>query len=1223
MARLEDPFFPNLNTMNKITSQSSDIGELATIIDEITNYDVYDFIARLSSLNLLIENQNKSILFDVLIAGLLTKKEQEYASTIRMSNSRFSTIINRLFKLGVRVMIDPAEIPFLERVFYYGNHWIFPGINYYPGYCLQAIIDVLCFEKFSGDESFFRKGHQLINFCLSISSSIAKALNYDLDTIKQVEAKDVNIPGSQFCETLKNCVIIDYSLFKTMLSETDVDSLFSEFGECKLEEVLSGEKELFFQHLFLLSKDRKEIILLNPSILASFTIHQIIVWAGTYGLKDALINAYNTRIWNRCQQSFHHLGHKSINETAYGITLFNSNDRREKILTAGTDKLLIVHYFCDDGNGYNADSMFNRLERGTISPSISERVDYFITHLPSAKMEKIYQIVIVNSFGRSIALSMSGKPFNVITLAPFELHCISINERRHEDFLPRYIEAKERIKTSDPSSVNGELNAIELYTANDYSFYFSDDIDLNETSVYIGIGDSLQYIIHAVKKEDRQLIDYYDSVRLKEIYLVDQLRSIYCTENKHDELPETVVRFSNIDIWLSLSSVHNNIEEIRVCSSVVDMLSYWLAEAKDLITGMKFNSNNLCIRIVLPSPIEEIYDTTKAEICLQDALHFEHNNNIITMSWDVSAYPLFGDKTNQSEKELILCLVSELEKHSSTKANYELLNIVFANPLKKKCYAVFSSGIPSLIPIDNHLKEVSREEENRLLDELGNHFLELPQYDVGTVPDDKRVELSNQVVGYLYTRLKNEITSINAEGIYERVIYDLEIAIYETMLFFRRYSYDIACYPEKKEEIDQRYRNVNKSSIAIKFLAEYISAMPPCGTNPIGSMQYDQIIAICSLIIDWAYKNDLFYYKIINAPVRFLNSRRIGISQIENEQYVKVATEAQQNRLASMSDPRVQRYAPDSLFGEFQLKIDDAFIEENGFSFQQFTQCVFGILDIGDTIKSNVKRMPRIAVESEVSKKKGLPVELVNLIINHISLSKREDFLIPPTGFRKEDVYPWRFNRELSFNRRPIIVLNNELIWGNRQLDHMWRFSIELIMEGKYKARSIKMRRLIGEISDKRGMEFNTEVANKLSSFNGLIVKERVSKINGTKLVDENNNDLGDIDVLCIIPEKHKIVVCEVKNFGFAKNPYEMNQEYQRLFVDTDKPCFMTKHKKRAAWVRQHIDDVKKQFSLSDGKWTVKPVMIVSEEIISNAYYKKGESILVYSNLTEKMIRTI
>ena len=57
--------------------------------------------------------------------------------------------------------------------------------------------------------------------------------------------------------------------------------------------------------------------------------------------------------------------------------------------------------------------------------------------------------------------------------------------------------------------------------------------------------------------------------------------------------------------------------------------------------------------------------------------------------------------------------------------------------------------------------------------------------------------------------------------------------------------------------------------------------------------------------------------------------------------------------------------------------------------------------------------------------------------------------------------------------------------------------------------------------------------------------------------------------------------------------------------------------------ILNNIDDVKKQFNLPDGKWAVKPVMIVSEEIISNTYYKKGESILVYSNLTEIMIRAI
>lgn len=58
-----------LNFMNDIQEHmtSSDEIELKALIDEIARYDVFDFIARISSLNLLIENQNKSILFDALL----------------------------------------------------------------------------------------------------------------------------------------------------------------------------------------------------------------------------------------------------------------------------------------------------------------------------------------------------------------------------------------------------------------------------------------------------------------------------------------------------------------------------------------------------------------------------------------------------------------------------------------------------------------------------------------------------------------------------------------------------------------------------------------------------------------------------------------------------------------------------------------------------------------------------------------------------------------------------------------------------------------------------------------------------------------------------------------------------------------------------------------------------------------------------------------------------
>ena len=47
------------------------IDELKDISDEIKKYDVYDVLARISGLNLMPHNQNKSILLDSLIAGII------------------------------------------------------------------------------------------------------------------------------------------------------------------------------------------------------------------------------------------------------------------------------------------------------------------------------------------------------------------------------------------------------------------------------------------------------------------------------------------------------------------------------------------------------------------------------------------------------------------------------------------------------------------------------------------------------------------------------------------------------------------------------------------------------------------------------------------------------------------------------------------------------------------------------------------------------------------------------------------------------------------------------------------------------------------------------------------------------------------------------------------------------------------------------------------------
>lgn len=1008
-----------------------------------------------------------------------------------------------------------------------------------------------------------------------------------------------------------------------LIDDEDVrQRLFIDFGDRDLSQVVSGEFQDFFAHPFL-KVDEHSAIVLNPSLLIPFAIHHLILIADLYGEKELLIDSYNSEIWRECKLDLKELGHKKVLESEYGIELINNQHRKELIMTVGNNKLLFVHFVCDSGTDYDSQSMFGHHMVSADVPTVCDRAKYFAKKLSAIEEYNIYQIIIINSFGRTVSCETTKEEsLYSILLSPYELHCISINEHDKEEFIPRYIEAKKKLTMMAPFMLVSELNSIEFYTSNDYSFYLSDDHDLKSTFAYFAPGESLDYVIRAVKKEDRHLIPSYDNVHLSDVVLNDPVRNIYFTKGSDATHPMLVAKFDEVNIWFTEGEI-TSLEKANVLYSIIDTISYWLAEANEIIKWMTFRTDAVRIHVDLSASIEQYYTSTETQGDFLSGIEYIPSGNTLIMTWHPLAYQLLNDKTNNAEKTLLKSLLEELAKLNQTEVDFRSFDNLFENPLKKKVYGVNVVNSPCMIPTVGHIPNISPEEEHQLLDEIGAHFLALPEYNYGRVPDEKRAELTNKIVGYLYSLLQSEITSIAPTGLYEKVCFDLETVMSDVMLMHSRYAYDIACYPEKAGRIIKKYNEANRASVALKFLAEYIAAVPPAGKALLGTMQYDRILAICSLIIDWAYKNDLFIYNIFNTSVEFLRSGRIGMSREEADYLLQINAAAQIRKMESLSDPRVPTYTPSEPFVDFQELIDEAFDAEYGFTFQQFTSCINGIAGFGDSIKSDVKRVQRDVLVNEIAQDSDLPKECINAVIDLISLGKRDDFLVPPKPFRKEDVYPWRYNRELSFTRRPIIQYGDELIWGNRQLHHMLRYTVYLIMEGRYKARHSKLIELIGKLSNIRGKEFNSVVCRKLCSIDGLIVRERLSKINGKKITDDQGNDLGDIDVFYIVPEKRKIVVGEVKDFSFAKNPYEMDQEYKRIFVDGKKPCYMTKHKRRVAWVQEHLEDVKAHFDLADGKWTVKPVMFVSEEIVSNAFYHRNEQIIVYSQISEENVKLV
>ncbi|WP_417405552.1 hypothetical protein, partial [Holdemanella biformis] len=119
-------------------------------------------------------------------------------------------------------------------------------------------------------------------------------------------------------------------------------------------------------------------------------------------------------------------------------------------------------------------------------------------------------------------------------------------------------------------------------------------------------------------------------------------------------------------------------------------------------------------------------------------------------------------------------------------------------------------------------------------------------------------------------------------------------------------------------------------------------------------------------------------------------------------------------------------------------------------------------------------------------------------------------------------------------------------------------------------------------------------------------------------------NPLGDIDVLIIDKQYHKIIAGEVKGFNVSRNPYEMYLEYKKMFESTKKKrCFYDKHSRRVDWCSNHIEDFKIQYNLEDVEWEVVGLFILDQPLISTEIYHKDIKMLTEKELSIENIRSV
>ena len=1168
-----------------------DMEKILKLRDELCNYNMFDFLTKVSTLMLIPQNQSKSVIFQCMISTALSISNENINFNCKMSSGKFKYFISEFSNLNRKEMIDPPEFPFYLPVIYYGNYNIFMGANSLSPIYLNKMLKILSVHKDDINDSEYEELNYIVKGLLNLSEYIVKQLNLEFENLESYNKdNEIFIPSSQVLNSYSSIVQFGAEQINNFFDKY-YSELLIKFGDISVDEILNFENQEFYKKPLLKYNDNYLIV--DVTTILGLLMNRIIAaFQDNKGFN--IFNEYNKLLSFEVEQCFARLAMHKLKPEAFGLKFIDDLSVRESIYLSGNDIIFYNLVLFDDGKNYNNENY--KLNKG--QNYISDRIKNVKKNLIKYGVDenKIVTIITPTTNGRNMFYNFNIKSENnLLTLTPYELHAISVNETDDLMFLFRYIKARNLLYKYH-KNLFSELNIIALYVQNDYSFYINDDFDMkNGFSCLIGEYSS-DYILKSYVKEGGHLAKYKNNGSLIEVIKMDD-NTYFSPELFLKKEMNTLIEFDNFNLWIfSANDITPN--SYLPTKTVIDMITYWLSQFNDLFNDLYgvFHINVKCD--------VELTDLGYKKSNKQNKIEFNIENNSLNIHFEKNALSNFESKDNLKEKEFILTIIDNICNYFGTHTELKYIDEIFNNKYKQKIIPIDSLKKPYMLPFENaQTIKVNGSDVNLILDEVGNFVKKDLHIDYGKIENYK---ILNDIVGYLYNDLRDRIKKYNKEELLKFLYLEYEKIFSSLHIKQSNYANDLACYPHRKKEIDENYNMLNRTSIAMKFLIELVVATKFRGTSGVSVYDVEYCLSIASQIIDYAYICDTFYYKMAENSLELLKSNRIGY----NHDLI--------NRVSfSLQKAKTEKISPDgrnkrnkiieydkSTVGNIP-GFNEAFYDEFNFKFSDFTEVTISMSEIAESKNPLLNDICELEFDEIVKYINNRVDEMeIRKIISYLSLEERDNYLVPPKNYRKEDVYPWRNNRELSFNRKPLIIFNNKIIFGYRTLIGSIYFLFGLINNATLQAHSIKMKNYISKISEKRGNDFNELVYNYLCSFEHLIVDKKVSKINGKKMADDKGNDLGDIDVLYISTAKKTITIGEVKNFELSRNMYEIYNEYLKMYDFNNDKSFYNKHMRRVNWCKNNINDIINHYHLNKSKWKIDYCFIVNNPLVSSKALK-------------------
>ena len=1209
-----------------IRSGLDQTGAFRELTDKLAKYDVADMLSAVGALQLLPENGSRITRLEALAhcAASVTP-----STAPRVSGGKLRSICAHPVLESLSYAEDPAENQFAEEfTFFGGSYLVLPGIAEAGEFMLSNLCKSIFLDpNQSFPRQFKSRAFQLVSSALHVLNAVAQKAEIARGTAPTSDRYEpVIIPAAARLKELKNSVVFtDEELTSILrsanLSPNSLEPLTTGIGQVSLDEYDVVNGPLLWRP-FVRCDGR--IVLAIPGMVTSAIRQGLLRLAQETNVQATLAASYNKAVWQNIEESLsftrntvfpHRPGPLNISSASDGF--FSLDHDKVLYCLLVTDPL--TRPFLADPFGLWMDGASS----DPITRPIAQVEREVLTSNPAPN--DLFIVVAFQGLGGSAAFGLKHSPANShsVALSAEALRVISLLEGGDSLALFNFARASDQARERSRITSTNILDEFYLYRKNDYSYYFSDAAPPN--FIVIPPGDSLNLRMEIARERDFHASKTLDGsiVEVTSFHSTTAI-PIYSPVADLGERVRLVVDGLPAPIWVTERVSAVDPRDHRFYALFADTISFWIWQFTPIL--MPFLSameNKQPIEIQMSLPGHDVWDSTGNASSQHSAQTVETKTDvsgrIIEVTVNAELIPLLQTADNRGERELmrhILDALSQLVPQSSPHAltpsiiEASLENIA---PLgMKKMLLLFDAARTP--EIDNRglprYRPLQKVWVSGQLDYVGQHLAADSGLKVGEVDADQRTSILNKAAHICFSELQRTIATLSPDGLLRFVTAYSESVHREQAINRLTIPTRMECFrsdPEMLEQIAKRIPELANVGLASRFLVEYIVAQPPTGLRPICLDLYDELRAWSYHCLNYAMLSDAVYFGIQEYALSMLLSGRLGI---DGRAWQSAASGHMRafalDQIGAAPENFKRQWEPVGAPAQgqrFRASLDAATAEEFGLPLSDLLELMEFAISFGQRSANGVATVREDAFLKEAAAAMKRGEDELQSALDLLSLGPRPSFWTPPNGYVKEDLYPWRYNRPLSYMRRPFLRQPHdsasEITWGFRHIRASQRFLVDQCTSGKLKAKTPQMRSFMSRHLSSQGDLFNTKVSTFFGGLGELRVKSRVKKIGKLR---ELQDHLGDIDVLVGDILRGRILVIECKDLSAARTPYEMKNEFVELFVGGHgKKSIVVKHQARSSWVESHAEAVIAFLKLDPARrWKIVPLIVVDQPLMAS-----------------------